>query len=187
MPYTGRCLKTLQIEADLQEIVKLVGMDALSAEDRLTLDTAQSIREDFLQQNAFLDIDSYSPLQKQFGILDLIFTYEDLAREAITAGADIEEICALLEEREEASLYTILMDSDSRAELVARFMGVLELIKIHRITITTYRVVEDAIEYDKNGLEMSFKLNPDFAPQADSQSEFDTPEANPDDKKENEK
>jgi len=95
MPYTGRCLKTLQIEADLQEIVKLVGMDALSAEDRLTLDTAQSIREDFLQQNAFLDIDSYSPLQKQFGILDLIFTYEDLAREAIAAGADIEDVCSL--------------------------------------------------------------------------------------------
>ena len=110
-----------------------------------------------------------------------------IKRKVVSVEEKIEEICALLEEREEASLYTILMDSDSRAELVARFMGVLELIKIHRITITTYRVVEDAIEYDKNGLEMSFKLNPDFAPQADSQSEFDTPEANPDDKKENEK
>ena len=80
--------------ADLQEIVKLVGMDSLSAQDRLTLDVAQSIREDFLQQNAFLDIDCYTPLQKQYGILDLIFTYEDRARRAIEAGADIEEICA---------------------------------------------------------------------------------------------
>ena len=95
MDYTARCLKTLQIEADLQEIVKLVGMDALSPSDRLTLDVAQSIREDFLQQNAFLDIDSYTPLDKQHGILDMIFTYEDRARKAIEAGADIEDICSL--------------------------------------------------------------------------------------------
>ena len=95
MDYTARCLKTLQIEADLQEIVKLVGMDALSPSDRLTLDVAQSIREDFLQQNAFLDIDSYTPLDKQCGILDMIFTYEDRARKAIDAGADIEDICSL--------------------------------------------------------------------------------------------
>ena len=95
MDYTGRCLKTLQVEADLQEIVKLVGMDALSPQDRLTLDVAQSIREDFLQQNAFLDIDSYTPLEKQYGILDLIFAYEDGAKEAIAKGADIEDICTL--------------------------------------------------------------------------------------------
>ena len=95
MDYTGRCLKTLQLEADLQEIVKLVGMDALSAEDRLTLDVAQSIREDFLQQNAFVDGDSYTPLDKQHAILDLIFSYEAEARRAIAAGADIEEITEL--------------------------------------------------------------------------------------------
>ena len=95
MDYTARCLKTLQIEADLQEIVKLVGMDALSPSDRLTLDVAQSIREDFLQQNAFLEIDSYTPLDKQCGILEMIFTYEDRARKAIDAGADIEDICSL--------------------------------------------------------------------------------------------
>jgi V/A-type H+-transporting ATPase subunit A len=95
MDYTGRCLKTLQVESDLQEIVKLVGMDALSADDRLTLDVAQSIREDFLQQNAFLDIDSYTPLEKQYGMLDMIFAYEDKARRAIEAGADIEDICNL--------------------------------------------------------------------------------------------
>ena len=95
MDYTARCLKTLQVESDLQEIVKLVGMDALSASDRLTLDVAQSIREDFLQQNAFLDIDSYTPLDKQCGILEMIFTYEDRARKAIEAGADIEDICSL--------------------------------------------------------------------------------------------
>ena len=95
MDYTARCLKTLQIESDLQEIVKLVGMDALSPSDRLTLDVAQSIREDFLQQNAFLEIDSYTPLDKQYGILEMIFNYEDRARKAIEAGADIEDICSL--------------------------------------------------------------------------------------------
>ncbi len=95
MNYTGRCLKTLQVEADLQEIVKLVGMDALSADDRLTLDIAQSIREDFLQQNAFAEIDCYTPLEKQYGLLDMIFTYEDRARRAIAAGADIEDVCNL--------------------------------------------------------------------------------------------
>jgi V/A-type H+-transporting ATPase subunit A len=95
MSYTGRCLKTLQVEADLQEIVKLVGMDALSPDDRLTLDVAQSLREDFLQQNAFLDVDSYSPLEKQFEMLDVIFTFEDLAKDALAAGVDIEDVCAL--------------------------------------------------------------------------------------------
>ncbi len=93
--YTGRALKTLQLEADLQEIVKLVGMDALSADDRLTLDVAQSIREDFLQQNAFTDVDAYTPLKKQYAMLKLIFTYEDEARRAIAEGVDIEDICSL--------------------------------------------------------------------------------------------
>ncbi len=95
IPYTASAIKTLQVESDLQEIVKLVGMDALSPEDRLTLDVAQSIREDFLQQNAFVDEDSYTPLEKQQAMLDVIFTYEDQARRAIAAGADIDAICAL--------------------------------------------------------------------------------------------
>ena len=66
-------------------------------------------------------------------------------------------------------------------------MGVLELIKIHRITITGYKVVEDAIEYDENGLEMSFKLNPNFVPGDISQSEFDKPADNSESEKENAK
>ena len=95
MDYTGRCLKTLQLESDLQEIVKLVGVDALSADDRLTLDVAQSIREDFLQQNAFVDIDSYTSLAKQYEMLDLIFTYENEAKRAIEAGVEIEDVISL--------------------------------------------------------------------------------------------
>ncbi len=92
---TGRCLRVLQEESDLQEIVKLVGMDALSAEDRLKLDVAQSIREDFLQQNAFLDIDSYTSLEKQHAMLRMIFRFADEGNRAIAAGVDVEDICNL--------------------------------------------------------------------------------------------
>ena len=95
MDYTARCLKILQLESNLQEIVKLGGMDSLSPDDRLTLDVAQSIREDFLQQNAFVDIDSYTPLEKQYEMLGLIFLYEECAKKAIEAGVDIEDVCEL--------------------------------------------------------------------------------------------
>ena len=93
--YTGRCLKTLQLESGLDEIVKLVGMDALSADDRLTLESARSIREDFLQQNAFEEEDCYTALDKQYTMMELIFTFEDKARRAVEAGADVEAIANL--------------------------------------------------------------------------------------------
>ena len=91
----------------------------------------------------------------------------------VSVEEKIEEICALLEEQEEASLFFLLKDADSRPELVARFMGILELIKIHRITITTVHYVEDVVEYDENGLEMMFKLNPHYVPGDITESEFD--------------
>lgn len=102
----------------------------------------------------------------------------------VSVEEKIEEICALLEEHEEASLFFLLKDADSRAELVARFMGVLELIKIHRITITSIKIVEDVIEYEETGLEMMFKLNPDYVPGDISASEFDMTE-NEENKEEN--
>ena len=95
MTLTGKCLKLLQVESDLQEIVKLVGMDALSGDDRLTLEIARSIREDLLQQNAFEDGDSYTPLDKQYALMQLIFLFESEARAAIAAGVDPEEIINL--------------------------------------------------------------------------------------------
>ena len=95
MEYTGRCLKTLQVEDSLNEIVKLVGVDALSPEDRLTLESARSIREDFLQQNAFEDEDCYTALDKQYALLELVFAFEDKARRAIEDGADIEKLSVL--------------------------------------------------------------------------------------------
>lgn len=109
----------------------------------------------------------------------------------VSVEEKIEEICALLEEHEEASLFFLLKDADSRPELVARFMGILELIKIHRITITTVHYTEDVIEYDECGLSMKFKLNPHFVPGDITESEFDTsPEdddKNTNDEKEDEK
>ena len=95
MKYTGRCLKTLQLEDSLNEIVKLVGVDALSAEDRLTLESARSIREDFLQQNAFEDEDCYTALDKQYCMMGLVFAFEDKARRAIAEGANIDKLSEL--------------------------------------------------------------------------------------------
>ena len=100
-----------------------------------------------------------------------------IKRKVVSVEEKIEEICALLEEHEEASLFFLLKDADSRAELVARFKGVLELIKINRITITTVKFIEDVAEYEENGLEMKFALNPDYVYSEDQHSEFDlTPE-----------
>ena len=95
MPLTQRCLKTLQNEAELNEIVQLIGADALSPADRLTLEVARSLREDFLQQDAMSDNDSYSPLEKQCRLLRLIFSFEDKSRRALERGASIDEIADL--------------------------------------------------------------------------------------------
>ncbi|MGI6167048.1 MAG: V-type ATP synthase subunit A [Eubacteriales bacterium] len=91
----ARCMRLLQEESRLSEIVRLVGIDALSADDRLTLEVAQSIREDFLQQDAMSEVDSYCPLEKQHNLIKLILTFEDKAREAIKKGADIQKLSEL--------------------------------------------------------------------------------------------
>jgi len=96
-----------------------------------------------------------------------------IKHKVVSVEEKIEEICELLEEHEEASLFFLLKDADSRAELVARFMGVLELIKIHRITITNVRVIEDVVEYEETGLEMMFSLNPNYVAPEVTESEFD--------------
>ena len=77
----------LQEEAGLNEIVQLVGKDALSPNDQLTLEVARMVREDFLQQNAFVDVDSFSSYDRQYRLLGLILKYEDLCRGAIGKGA----------------------------------------------------------------------------------------------------
>ena len=87
-----KSMHILQEESELQEIVRLVGQDALSPVDRLTMETAKMIREDFLQQNAFVDEDAYSSYAKQYRLLDIILHYDELCREALTKGADMNAL-----------------------------------------------------------------------------------------------
>ena len=90
-----KAMSILQVESELQEIVRLVGMDALSPADRLTMETAKSIREDFLQQNAFVDEDAYSAYAKQFRLLDMVLEFDVQCREALKQGADVEALFAI--------------------------------------------------------------------------------------------
>ena len=90
-----RAMHILQEESELQEIVRLVGQDALSPNDRLTMETAKMIREDFLQQNAFVDEDAYSSYKKQFRLLDIVLRYDVLCREALGKGANMDALFAI--------------------------------------------------------------------------------------------
>ncbi len=91
----ARIMRLLQEEAELDEIVKLVGMDAVSAADRLKLETARSIREDYLHQNAFNEVDTYTSLQKQHLLMQLILDYYDQASDALSKGAGINDLVGL--------------------------------------------------------------------------------------------
>lgn len=88
-------LKTMQIlqeEAELDEIVRLVGIDALTVEDRITMEVAKSIREDYLHQNAYHDVDTYTSLQKQYMLLKLILSFNQVALDAYKGGCNINQI-----------------------------------------------------------------------------------------------
>ena len=85
-----KAMALLQEENDLNEIVQLVGKDSLSPNDQLTLEVAKMVREDFLQQNAFMDVDSYSSHDRQMRMLALIMDFDKLAREAIANGAPLQ-------------------------------------------------------------------------------------------------
>ena len=88
-------MSVLQEESELDEIVRLVGADALSFKDRLTLETAKSIREDYLHQNAFHEVDTFTSLEKQYKILKLIYDFNRLALDALNKDADFNEIINL--------------------------------------------------------------------------------------------
>ncbi len=90
-----RMMKLLNDEAELDEIVKLVGMDALSAPDRLKLEAARSIREDFLHQDAFHEVDTYTDLNKQFLLMELVLQYYDQSLEYLKNGVSIEDLVKL--------------------------------------------------------------------------------------------
>ncbi len=87
--------RILQEEADLQEIVRLVGVDALALKDRMTLEAARSIREDYLHQIAFDEVDTYTSTKKQHGMLKLILTWYHKGQEAIAAEVPFEQILAM--------------------------------------------------------------------------------------------
>ena len=115
MKLRGRMMAILQNEAELEEIVKLVGMDALSPTDRLKMETARSIREDFLHQLAFHEVDTYTSLEKQLDMMKLILAYYDICSEALEKGADIERLAAL-DVREKIGRFKYIKEDDIKVE-----------------------------------------------------------------------
>jgi len=95
MDLRNRAIALLQREDELRETVRLVGLDVLSDEDRIAMETARSLREDFLQQFAFHEVDTHSPMKKQYLMLRLIFRYYDLSLEALKRGATLNDLISL--------------------------------------------------------------------------------------------
>jgi V/A-type H+-transporting ATPase subunit A len=93
--YRADMMRILQEEAELDEIVRLVGIDALSARDRVTMEAARSIREDFLHQDAFHEIDTYSTMSKQYRMLKLILSYYYMAQDAVKNNVDLKKLFEL--------------------------------------------------------------------------------------------
>lgn len=124
----------LQEEAELDEIVRLIGMDALSDKDRLTMEIAKIIREDYLHQNAFHEVDTYASLAKQYKMMRLIFTFDKEARVALQNYADLDEILQLpviekigrakyIEERDIAEFDDILRQVSAEIKNLTRGEG----------------------------------------------------------------
>ena len=111
-------MKLLQHESELEEIVKLVGVDALSPEDRLVLEVSRSIREDFLQQDALDDADAYCSLDKQYNLLSLVLGFYEAAKKAIANGADIQAV-ADLPVREDIGRAKFIPEAGHKAEFDA--------------------------------------------------------------------
>ena len=100
-------MQLLKREAELQELVQLVGMDSLSPTDRLLLESSRMVREDFLHQNAFDDIDTYTSMRKQNMLLDVIIYFYHLASEALSKGVNLDSI-----------LHMLVLEDISRAKLI---------------------------------------------------------------------
>ena len=101
----------LQEEAELEEVVKMVGMDALSPGDRLKLEAARSIREDFLHQNSFHEIDTYTSLKKQYRMMKLVLGFYEQCTEALEQGAPIQGLLSM-EVREQIGRYKYTPEED---------------------------------------------------------------------------
>lgn len=126
--HRARLMKLLSEEAALDEIVKLVGMDALSAPDRLKMEAARSIREDFLHQLAFHEVDTYTSLRKQFIMMSLILEYYDCAVSALEQGADIENLISV-PVRESIGRFKYIHENDIEDEYTKISMEIKKEIK----------------------------------------------------------
>ncbi|MCY6356478.1 V-type ATP synthase subunit A [Clostridium sp. ZS2-4] len=126
-----RAMTLLQEEANLEEIVRLVGIDALSEKDRLKLEVAKSIREDYLMQNAFHDIDTYASLNKQYKMLKLVLAFGDEAERALKAGVYLKKIIGMEE----------IKDKIARAKYVAE----TEIDKIDGIAVELNKAMDKLI------------------------------------------
>jgi V/A-type H+-transporting ATPase subunit A len=115
MDYKSRIMLLLQDESTLQEMVQLIGEDALSAPDRLKMEAARSIREDLLQQNAFMEEDTYTSLHKQYMLMKLVMSFYDICGQALEKGADINKLIAMdVREPIGRFKYTAEKDVDAR-------------------------------------------------------------------------
>ena len=110
-----KMMTILQEEAELNEIVQMVGMDALSPTDRLKMEAARSIREDFLHQNSFHEIDTYTPLRKQYLMMKLVLAFYEKSVDALNKGADMNALIAM-PVREKMGRYKYTTDADIESE-----------------------------------------------------------------------
>ena len=104
-------MSLLQDESALNEIVKMVGMDALSPADRLKMEAARSIREDFLHQNSFDEIDTYTSLKKQYYMMKLVFEFYQQGTKALEHGASINDLVKM-EVREKIGRFKYTLEAD---------------------------------------------------------------------------
>jgi len=103
----NKAMALLQKESELQEIVKLVGPDALPSKERAFLESARMIREDFLQQSAFHEVDTYCPSKKQYGMLRLMLKFSDKLQEAVDKNVHMDDIFSMKSRENLARLSTV--------------------------------------------------------------------------------
>ena len=114
-----KMMSLLQDEAELEEIVQMVGMDALSPADRLKMEAARSIREDFLHQNSFHDVDTYTPLRKQYLMMKLVLAFYEKSMDALNRGASMNALLAMaVREKIGRYKYTVTDQIESEYETI---------------------------------------------------------------------
>ena len=114
-----KMMSLLQDEAELEEIVQMVGMDALSPADRLKMEAARSIREDFLHQNSFHDVDTYTPLRKQYLMMNLVLAFYEKSMDALNKGASMNALLTMaVREKIGRYKYTVTDQIESEYESI---------------------------------------------------------------------